>query len=95
MFAQRGSSSNTSETGQRPEQAQLAAFEVPRESNVYGTARGPVASAFGRASDRRENPERRNLRMRARASSSGASRPKTTPSGPALRSPDGCASEGP
>ena len=98
MFAQGGSSSKTSSRldsdQSRPSSPRS---KSPVKANVYGTTRGPVASAFGRASI--DPPSRCALRRAggripsadtsacARASvASGASRPKTTPSGPALRS---------
>ena len=64
------------------------------KANVYGTTRGPVASAFGRrpsfalrATEGRRRIPSADTSACARASvAPGASRPKTTPSGPVLRS---------
>ena len=82
------------EAGQRPDQAQLAGFEVPRErKRVRDHARSFAAAALD-ALLRAERYGGQAGGSRAPATSacarasvaSGASRPKTTPSGPVLRS---------
>ena len=87
MFAQGGSSSNTSarldSDQSRPNSPRS---KSPVKANVYGTTRGPVASAFGRASIDGRIPSAETSACARASVASGASRPKTTPSGPALRS---------
>ena len=91
MFAHGGSSSNTSSRldsdHSRPSSP---VSKSPVKANVYGTTRAPVVSAVGpppRCTLRRAGIPSADTSACARASvAPGASRPKTTPSGPVLRS---------
>jgi hypothetical protein len=92
MFAHGGSSSRTSPRLDSDQSRLMSpGSKSPVKANVYGTTRGPVASDFPpsrsalrRASGRIPSADT-SACARARVAP-GASRPKTTPSGPVLRS---------
>ena len=72
--ARRQQQQDEREARQRPQQAQLAAFEVPREGkrvrhharSVASRSAGRPSSALRATEGRREDPERRHLSVRAR-----------------------------